>query len=601
MNKEILKNTIALLPEKPGIYQFYDQTGKLIYVGKAKNLKKRVSSYFSRTSYENRKIQVMVGKVHEIKHIVVPTEHDALLLENNFIKEYQPRYNVLLKDDKTFPWICIKNERFPRVFLTRKIVNDGSSYFGPYTSAQMVRTLLALIRELYSLRTCNLNLSEENIKAKKFKVCLEYHLGNCKGPCEEWQTEDDYNQTIDQIRKILKGHISEVMEYLEETMKQMAKEYRFEEAEIIRQKLELLSKFKGKSVIVNPSITNVDVFSILTDGNTSIINFIKVIKGSVIQSHTIEIQKKLEESDAEILALAITNLRTRYNSNAKEIIVPILPELKIKGVKYTIPKEGDKKKLLDFSHNNALIYKRSKDISSLSQRNIKRKEEILDQVKKDLHLKEIPVRIECFDNSNLQGTNPVAACVVFINGKPAPKEYRHYHVKTVDHPDDFASMEEIVFRRYKRVLDENHPLPQLIVIDGGKGQINAAIKSLEKLDLHNKIAVIGIAKKLEEIYFPNDPYPIYLDKNSPSLRVIQHIRNEAHRFGITFHRQKRSKIFLHSELDSVKGIGEITKQKLMEKFKSINVIRSLPISKIEEVVGKSKARIIYDYFHKKNQ
>jgi len=601
MNKEILKNTIALLPEKPGIYQFYDQTGKLIYVGKAKNLKKRVSSYFSRTSYENRKIQVMVGKVHEIKHIVVPTEHDALLLENNFIKEYQPRYNVLLKDDKTFPWICIKNERFPRVFLTRKIVNDGSSYFGPYTSAQMVRTLLALIRELYSLRTCNLNLSEENIKAKKFKVCLEYHLGNCKGPCEEWQTEDDYNQTIDQIRKILKGHISEVMEYLEETMKQMAKEYRFEEAEIIRQKLELLSKFKGKSVIVNPSITNVDVFSILTDGNTSIINFIKVIKGSVIQSHTIEIQKKLEESDAEILALAITNLRTRYNSNAKEIIVPILPELKIKGVKYTIPKEGDKKKLLDFSHNNALIYKRSKDISSLSQRNIKRKEEILDQVKKDLHLKEIPVRIECFDNSNLQGTNPVAACVVFINGKPAPKEYRHYHVKTVDHPDDFASMEEIVFRRYKRILDENHPLPQLIVIDGGKGQINAAIKSLEKLDLHNKIAVIGIAKKLEEIYFPNDPYPIYLDKNSPSLRVIQHIRNEAHRFGITFHRQKRSKIFMHSELDSVKGIGEITKQKLMEKFKSINVIRSLPISKIEEVVGKSKARIIYDYFHKKNQ
>jgi len=601
MNKEILKNTIALLPEKPGIYQFYDQTGKLIYVGKAKNLKKRVSSYFSRTSYENRKIQVMVGKVHEIKHIVVPTEHDALLLENNFIKEYQPRYNVLLKDDKTFPWICIKNERFPRVFLTRKIVNDGSSYFGPYTSAQMVRTLLALIRELYSLRTCNLNLSEENIKAKKFKVCLEYHLGNCKGPCEEWQTEDDYNQTIDQIRKILKGHISEVMEYLEETMKQMAKEYRFEEAEIIRQKLELLSKFKGKSVIVNPSITNIDVFSILTDGNTSIINFIKVIKGSVIQSHTIEIQKKLEELDSEILALAITNLRTRYNSNAKEIIVPILPELKIKGVKYTIPKEGDKKKLLDFSHNNALIYKRSKDISSLSQRNFRRKEEILDQLKKDLHLKEIPVRIECFDNSNLQGTNPVAACVVFINGKPAPKEYRHYHVKTVDHPDDFASMEEIVFRRYKRVLDENHPLPQLIVIDGGKGQINAAIKSLEKLDLHNKIAVIGIAKKLEEIYFPNDPYPIYLDKNSPSLRVIQHIRNEAHRFGITFHRQKRSKIFLHSELDSVKGIGEITKQKLMEKFKSINVIRSLPISKIEEVVGKSKARMIYDYFHKKNQ
>ncbi|MGB9747158.1 MAG: excinuclease ABC subunit UvrC [Bacteroidales bacterium] len=601
MNKEILKNTIALLPEKPGIYQFYDQTGKLIYVGKAKNLKKRVSSYFSRISYENKKIQVMVGKVHEIKHIVVPTEHDALLLENNFIKEYQPRYNVLLRDDKTFPWICIKNERFPRVFLTRKIVNDGSSYFGPYTSAQMVRTLLALIRELYSLRTCNLNLSEENIKANKFKVCLEYHLGNCKGPCEEWQTEDDYNQTIDQIRKILKGHISEVMEYLEETMKQMAKEYRFEEAEIIRQKLELLSKFKGKSVIVNPSITNVDVFSILTDGNTSIINFIKVIKGSVIQSHTIEIQKKLEESDAEILALAITNLRTRYNSNAKEIIVPMLPELKIKGVKYTIPKEGDKKKLLDFSHNNALIYKRSKDISSLSQRNIKRKEEIIDQLKKDLHLKEIPVRIECFDNSNLQGTNPVAACVVFINGKPAPKEYRHYHVKTVDHPDDFASMEEIVFRRYKRVLDENHPLPQLIVIDGGKGQINAAIKSLEKLDLHNKIAVIGIAKKLEEIYFPNDPYPIYLDKNSPSLRVIQHIRNEAHRFGITFHRQKRSKIFLHSELDSVKGIGEITKQKLMEKFKSINVIRSLPISKIEEVVGKSKARIIYDYFHKKNQ
>jgi len=598
MNKEILKETIALLPEKPGIYQFFDQSGKLIYVGKAKNLKKRVSSYFSRTSFENRKIQVMVGKVHEIKHIVVPTEHDALLLENNFIKEYQPRYNVLLKDDKTFPWICIKNERFPRVFLTRKIVNDGSSYFGPYTSAQMVRTLLALIRELYSLRTCNLNLSEENINAQKFKVCLEYHMGNCKGPCEGLQRENDYNQTIDQIRKILKGHINEVIEYLEETMRNLAKEYRFEEAEIIRQKLELLSKFRGKSVIVNPSITNVDVFSILTDGNTSIINFIKVIKGSVIQSHTIEIQKKLDETEPEILALAIASLRTRYESNATEIIVPILPELKIQGVRYIIPKEGDKKKLLDFSINNALIYKRSKDISSLSQRKLRRKEEILEQLKKDLHLHNLPTRIECFDNSNLQGTNPVAACVVFLNGKPAPGEYRHYHVKTVDHPDDFASMEEIIFRRYKRVLDENLPLPDLVVIDGGKGQISAAIKSLEKLKLNKKIAVIGIAKKLEEIYFPNDPYPLYLDKNSPSLRLIQHIRNEAHRFGITFHRQKRSKAFIHSELDDIKGIGESTRQKLMEKFKSVSVIRTLSIRNLEEIIGTNKARMVYDYFHR---
>lgn len=597
MDKEILKKTIALLPEKPGIYQFFDQSGKLIYVGKAKNLRKRVNSYFARTNYENRKVQIMVGKVHQIQHIVVPTEHDALLLENNFIKEYQPRYNVLLKDDKTFPWICVKNERFPRVFLTRKILNDGSSYFGPYTSAQMVRTLLALIRELYSLRTCNLNLSEENINAKKFKVCLEYHMGNCKGPCEELQTESDYNQTIDQIRKILKGHINEVIEYLDETMRMLAKEYRFEEAEIIRKKLELLSKFKGKSVIVNPSITNVDVFSILTDNNTSIINFIKVIKGSVIQSHTIEVQKKLDETEPEIFSLAIANLRARYESNANEIIVPILPELKIQGVRYTIPKEGDKKKLLDFSFNNALIYKRSKDISSLSQKKLKRKEEILEQLKKDLHLQKLPTRIECFDNSNLQGTNPVAACVVFLNGKPAPGEYRHYHIKTVDHPDDFASMEEIIFRRYKRVLDEKLPLPDLMVIDGGKGQISAAIKSLEKLELANKIAVIGIAKKLEEIYFPNDPYPLYLDKNSPSLRLIQYIRNEAHRFGISFHRQKRSKAFIHSELDDIKGIGESTRQKLIEKFISVSVIRTLSVNKLEEVVGRSKARIIYDYFH----
>lgn len=599
MLSEDLKKHISSLPDAPGVYQFFDKENKLLYIGKAKSLKKRVSSYFTKNQYENAKLRILVRKVTRIEHILVESESDALLLENNLIKKYQPRYNVNLKDDKTFPWICVKNERFPRVFSTRTIIKDGSRYYGPYTSAQTVRTLLSLIRELYMLRNCNLNLSKENIEKGKFKVCLEYHLKNCKGPCESLQDEEDYNKTIDQVHNILKGNLRDVIDYLKSLMKDFASEYQFEEAESIKNKIEALEKFQMKSTIVNPTIHNVEVYSFQEEEKFAFINFLKVINGSIIQAHTVEVKKKLDESPEDLLSYAIIELRERLYSNSKEIILPFrVPDLP-ESIKQTIPKIGDRKKLLDLSSRNAKYYMMEKKKRASSASNLKPVERILNTMKKDLRLNNLPVHIECFDNSNIQGSNPVAACVVFRNLRPAKKEYRHYNIKTVSGPDDFASMKEVVGRRYSRLLNEGGKLPQLIVIDGGKGQLNAAVQSLEEINLRGRIAVIGIAKKLEEIYFPDDPVPIYIDKNSETLKIIQQLRNEAHRFGIKFHRQKRSGNMLVSSLEKIDGVGQKTIQTLIHHFKSVENIRKATEEEISEIIGKNRAGLIKKHYREK--
>ncbi|MFT3741052.1 MAG: excinuclease ABC subunit UvrC [Breznakibacter sp.] len=591
---ESLFPLISLLPELPGVYQYFDKNGQILYVGKAKNLKRRVSSYFNR-EHENGKTRVLVNKISDIRHIVVDTEEDALLLENNLIKKYQPKYNVLLKDDKTYPWIAIKKEPFPRVFQTRNLVRDGSLYFGPYTSGLVVKTLLELFRQLYPLRTCSLNLSEENILKGKYKVCLEYHLGNCKGPCVKEYDEGAYLSHIEDIKSILKGNINSVHKFMKEIMMNYAHEFKFEQAEEIKQKIKVLENFQSKSTIVNPSINNVDVFSIVDDEKSAYVNFLKVSNGAIIQAHTIEYRKRLDESSQEILTLAISEIRDRFHSTSREIIVPFMPEIEFRGVVLSIPKIGDKKKLLDLSERNVTFYR----LEKLRQQSIAKREtneeRILNTLMKDLRLKNLPVHIECFDNSNIQGTNPVAACVVFRNGKASKKDYRHFNVKTVEGPDDFASMREIVSRRYKRLLDEKQTLPQLIIIDGGKGQLGAAVEALTNLNLY-EIPVIGIAKRLEEIFFPGDPVPLYLDKNSESLKLIQQLRNEAHRFGITFHRQKRSSNFLKSELEDISGVGENTIQKLMAHFKTVSKIRAASEEEIAHVIGASKSRLLVDYF-----
>jgi excinuclease ABC subunit C len=595
MVNEDLKKYISNLPDAPGVYQFYDKDDKLLYIGKAKSLKKRVSSYFTRIQFENAKLRILTRKIRRIEHILVESESDALLLENNLIKKYQPRYNVNLKDDKTFPWICVKNERFPRVFSTRTLVKDGSRYYGPYTSAQTVRTLLSLVRELYMLRNCNLNLSEENIEKGKFKVCLEYHLKNCKGPCEKLQTEEDYNKTIEQVHNILKGNLRDVTDYLKSMMRDFAAEYQFEEAESIKKKIEALEKFQMKSTIVNPSIHNVEVYSFQEEEKFAFVNFLKVINGSIIQAHTVEIKKKLDESREELLAYAILELRERLFSSSKEIILPFkVADLPDK-LTQTVPKIGDRKKLLDLSTRNAKYFMLDKRKRASSDSSLKPVERVLNTMKKDLRLNRVPVHIECFDNSNMQGSSPVAACVVFRNLRPAKKEYRHYNIKTVTGPDDFASMKEVVGRRYSRLLKENSDLPQLIVIDGGKGQLNAAVKSLEELGLRGKIAIIGIAKRLEEIYFPDDPVPIYIDKNSESLKIIQQLRNEAHRFGINFHRQKRSEKMIVSSLEKIQGIGEKTIKDLIHYFKSVENLQKASENEISEIVGKNRAQLIRNY------
>ncbi|HEY6144470.1 MAG TPA: excinuclease ABC subunit UvrC [Flavobacterium sp.] len=594
MNSPTLELQIQTLPDGPGVYQYYDKEGKILYVGKAKNLKKRVSSYFNKI-HDTAKTNVLVKKIVTIKHIVVPTETDALLLENNLIKTLMPRYNVLLKDDKSYPWICIKKEPFSRIFPTRRMVKDGSEYFGPYTSFKTVNTILELIKELYPLRTCNYDLSQSNIDNGKFKVCLEYHIGNCKGPCEGYETLDHYQKQVDAIREILKGNFKESMKDFRKLMTDLAKDMHFEEAQKIKEKIEVLENYQSRSTIVNPKITNIDVFSIVSDESAAFVNFLQISHGSIIRSHTMEIKKKLDETDEELLELAIIELRERFQLLSKEIIVPFEVDLG-SAIKVTVPQLGDKKQILDLSIRNAKFYR----IEQLKQLQIvdpdRHANRIMAQMQKDLRLPVEPRHIECFDNSNIQGTNPVSACVVFKDGKPSKKDYRHFNIKTVEGPDDFASMTEVVYRRYKRLLDENEPLPQLIIIDGGKGQLSSALKSIDELGLRGKIAIIGIAKRLEELFYPGDSIPLYLDKKSETLKVIQQLRNEAHRFGITHHRDKRSKSALDSSIVSIPGIGEKTMQTLIQHFKSVKRLKLATEKEISDVVGVSKAKKITDFY-----
>jgi len=590
-----IKGIVSSLPNEPGIYQYFDRSGTIIYIGKAKDLKKRVSSYFSKI-HDNRKTAILVRNIVDIKTIVVETEQDALILENNLIKKYQPRYNIMLKDDKTYPWICIKNERFPRVFQTRQVIRDGSTYFGPFTSVFMVRTLIELFRQTYKIRTCNLALSQENVSRGKFKVCLQYHIGNCLGPCEDHQEEDIYNAGIEEIKNILKGNISSVISNQKESMKQHASNLNFEDAQHVKERIEVLQKYQAKSTVVSPTIRNVDVYSFKRDDEISYVNFLKVVNGAVIQSFTLEIKERVEESDEDLLLSGIAEIRQRIFSNTAELIVPFEPSFKFEGIKYTVPLRGDKKSLLELSEKNVKYYILEKKKNSALQKTETPAERILNTAQKDLRLKEKPIHIECFDNSNLQGTNPVASCVVFRNARPSKRDYRHFNIKTVEGPNDFASMEEIVYRRYKRLLDEGESLPNLVIVDGGKGQLSAALNALEKLDLRGKLPIIGIAKRLEEIYYPGDSVPLYIDKNSEALKLIQKMRDEAHRFGITHHRSKRDKEMISSELDSIKGVGEKTKEQLLREFKSVEGIKNASAEELVNLLGKHKAEIIQAYF-----
>ena len=592
---DALELQLKTLPDSPGVYQYLDKENTIIYVGKAKNIKKRVNSYFTK-NHDSGKTRVLVKNIKTIKHIVVKTETDALLLENNLIKKYKPKYNVLLKDDKSYPWICIKKERFPRVFMTRRVIKDGSEYFGPYTSVKTIKALLDLIKELYTLRTCKYDLSREKVNTGKYKVCLEYHLGNCLGPCEGIETEAHYNNSIKEIRNIIKGNFKESLESLTSLMMGFAEKMEFEKAQKIKEKLDRLSNYQAKSTVVNPTINNVDVFSIISDETHGYANFLKLSNGSIIQSHTTEIKKKLDETDQELLELFIVEIRRRFNSTSPEIYVPFKVDVG-ENIKVTIPKLGDKKRIVELSERNAKYFRQEqfKQIKIVDpDRHVKR---IMAQMKADLRLSKEPRHIECFDNSNIQGTNPVAACVVFKDGKPSKKEYRHYNIKTVEGPDDFASMEEVVYRRYKRLLSEDEPLPQLIVIDGGKGQLSSALKSLDLLGLRGKIAIIGIAKRLEEIYYPGDKVPLYIDKKSETLKIIQHLRNEAHRFGITFHRNKRSKSAIQSELEQIPNIGKQTITTLLRKFKSAKRVKNASLEELKEVVGNSRAIQIFEFYH----
>ena len=587
---------IPLLPQKPGVYQFMDSTGTLLYVGKAKNLRKRVASYFTRN--QSGKTTVMLKKASSVRHIVVDNESDALLLENNIIKKHQPRYNILLKDDKTYPWICIKKEPFPRVFSTRNTVKDGSVYYGPYTSGLMVKTLIDLIRQIFKPRTCTLNLSAASIASGKFRVCLEYHIGNCKGPCEKFQDEEEYNANIQQVRDILKGNISSVIEHLKDMMKAYSTELKFEEAQVIKDKIDLLAKFRSRSAVVSSKIRNTDVFAFTQDNDNTYINYLKVINGAVVQVFTLDMKSRVDEEKESLMGFAITEIRQRLSSDSPEIIVPFRPDILIERIKYTVPVKGEKQRLLELAERNAVYYKLEQ---KKKQELVPKKDHTgrnLEKLKSDLHMAELPVHIECFDNSNITGENPVAACVVFKNSRPSKKDYRHFNIKTVTGPDDFSSMEEIVFRRYRRLIDEKQSLPQLIIIDGGKGQLSSAVKSLQKLEIQDRLTIIGIAKKLEEIYFPGDSIPLYLDKNSVSLKIIQQLRNEAHRFGINFHRDKRSAEMTKSELDQIKGIGAKTKDLLLKKIGSFDKIRKTTLADLEKLIGRKKASVLYKNLNK---
>ena len=590
-----IKEQIKNLPGQPGVYQYFDKNERIIYVGKAKNLKKRVASYFTARENQSGKLRVLVKKIVSLKYIVVETEMDALLLENNLIKEYQPRYNIMLKDDKTYPWICIKNERFPRVFSTRNIIHDGSKYFGPYASGRMMKTILDLIRQLYPIRTCKHNLTQKNIDAGKFSVCLDYHLGNCLGPCVGKQSEEDYLADMIEIERILKGNIASLIAELKQKMMKLAEELKFEKAQVIKERLEILTNYRHKSMVVNPKIKNADVFSFVDDEDAAYINFLKIMDGAVVQTHTLELKKKLDEQKEQLLEMAIFEIRQRYGIEAEEMIIPFKLAQDF-NVPQIIPKIGDKKHLLELSERNAKYYqldkKKKKDLAD-PERHSKR---ILETMKEDLRMSSLPRHIECFDNSNFQGAYPVAAMVMFKNTKPYKKGYRHYNIKTVEGPDDFASMAEVIYRRYKRLLDEEAELPQLIVVDGGKGQLSAAVESLNQLGLRGKITIIGIAKKLEEIYFPGDSLPLYIDKKSETLKIIQQLRDEAHRFGITHHRSQRDKGTLKTELTEVKGIGPQTAALLLKKFKSVKKIKQQDEEALSELIGHRKARIMIDYF-----
>ncbi len=592
-----LSEKIKLLPDKPGVYQFRDEAGKIIYIGKAKNLKNRVRSYFLKNGGHSGRTRVMVKRIRNFTFIVVESELDALLLENNLIKKHLPRYNVMLKDDKTYPWICIKNERFPRVFATRTKIKDGSEYFGPYASVTMMKTLLNLVRQLYKIRTCKYDLSEKNIEKGKFKVCLEYHIGNCLGPCEGFQSHEDYLSQIEDIKQIIKGNISSVISILENRMNTHAEKMQYEDAQDLKEKIDILQRYKSKSTIVNPSMNNVDVFSVISDLHNGYVNYLKVIDGAVVQSHTMAYKKKLEESDAELLQMGIAEVRVQFDALAKEVLIPEPIEMELENHTFTIPQRGDKKKLLELSLRNAKYFMLDKQKQTRFADPERHTERIMEQMKKDLRLSEKPHHIECFDNSNLQGTNPVAACVVFRDGKPSKKEYRNFNIKTVVGADDFASMKEVVYRRYRRMIEEGEDLPQLIVVDGGKGQLSSAVESLDQLGIRGKVAIIGIAKRLEEIFYPGDSLPLYIDKKSETLKILQNARNEAHRFGITHHRNKRSKNTFKTELTDIPGIGAATAEELLKKFQSVTRVKKASLAEIVETIGPSKAKAVKTWFN----
>ncbi len=595
MTAEEFQKILPTIPDRPGVYRFIDKQQIPIYVGKAKSLRKRVNSYFLK-NLDRNKTAVMVKMAATVEFTVVDTEQDALLLENSLIKKHQPRYNVSLKDDKSYPFICLKKERFPRIFMTRKLIRDGSEYFGPYTTVGAVQNMLDFIKTIFPLRNCTLNLLEENIRKKKFRVCLEYHIGNCKGPCEGFQSEEDYMNSIGHIRSILKGQTQPVVQYLKGKMNAAAADFKFEEAEQYKYRLEQLIRYQGRSTVVNPNLDNVDVFSYYDDDPNVYINYLKVINGSITQTRTIEALKKIDEEREELLAYVIADMRNNMSSNAQEIIVPFALDYPDKEITVTVPQRGDKQKLLELANKNLIYYKNSKNILKEEYYKMPPQERILRKLQTDFRLKELPVHIECFDNSNLQGSFPVASMVCFKNGRPSKKEYRHFNIKTVTGPDDFASMREIVYRRYRRLLDEEQPLPNLVLIDGGKGQLSAAMESLQQLGLEGKVAIAGIAKRLEEIYFPGDPLPLYVDKKSESLRLIQQIRDEAHRFAITFHRSKRQKGTIKSTLTEIDGIGKQTFEKLIKHFRSVKKLQEATREEIAGIVGESKADIITGYF-----
>lgn len=590
--REILKT----LPTKPGIYQFWDAKGEILYIGKAKNLRSRVGSYFLKEAQRHGKTRVLVRKIRNITFTIVDTEIDAWLLENSLIKKHQPRYNVMLKDDKTYPWIVIKNERFPRIFPTRKVIRDGSKYYGPYASVAMMHTIMDTIRELFPLRTCNLALTPENIQKGKFKVCLEYQIGNCMGPCEGYESEEEYEKKLDDIRDILSGKISGVIRRIREQMDAAVEVMDFEQAHRLKHKLDLLDNYQSKSTVVSTSISNLDVFSIASEGNDAFVNFLKVVNGMIIQTQTIEIKKRLDESDEELLALAIPEIRERFNSDSPEIVTPFQLDIESDKIRFTVPKAGDKKKLLELSQKNVAYFKKER-LSQYEKLNPEiRTERLLKKMQEDLRMNTLPRHIECFDNSNFQGQHPVSAVVVFRDGRPSKKEYRHFNVKTVEGPDDFATMKEAVFRRYRRLIDEGQDLPQLVVIDGGKGQLSSALKSLRLLGIASKLTVIGIAKRLEELYYPGDPYPLHLDKKSETLRVLQHLRDEAHRFGITFHRNQRSRDVFRTELGQIPGIGKVTSERLLTRFKSVKKIREADDSALREVLNARQLAALRAHF-----